>query len=317
MTPRHQFTKSRNIRTRLALCFGVFLCNGICAFQMSMVASRAPFTRSYDGTSSQNQNSFSRGLQTSTPSNGITGGLISNLAIVALKMRLKDQTHVGCDVTASSTDILLKGQVGPVTVKGRGWKSRLGLTCRAIEATVDKCLLDVGRIVSNQKLVLTTPAEGNAMVALNAADFGNFITHPLMKTPDIPEIQGLAGESAQLKFLKEDVTIDPSTGAVSFYGSYLDAKWRFDLCRGSNGRQAAVFVHPMDSIAEMHGHNGDSIAASLTHGVSRFFNEMVFELDGTFLSFRDMMVTGKGKEPSVMLSLSILVKKFPSPGLEF
>ena len=155
------------------------------------------------------------------------------------------------------------------------------------------------------------------MVALNAVDFGNFITHPLMKTPDIPEIQGLAGESSQLKFLKEDVTIDPSTGAVSFYGNFLDAKWRFDLCRGSNGRQASIIVHPMDSTAEIHDENRDSIAASLTHGVSRFFNEMVFELDGTFLTFRDMMVTGKGKEPSVMLSLSILVRKFPSPGLEF
>lgn len=155
------------------------------------------------------------------------------------------------------------------------------------------------------------------MVALNAADFGNFITHPLMKTPDIPEIQGLAGEASQLRFLKEDVTIDTSTGAVSFFGSYLGEKWRFDLCRGSNGRQAAVFVHPVDSNADIHGQDGDSIAASLTHAVSRFFNEMVFELDGTFLSFRDMMVTGKGKEPSVMLSLSILVKKFPSPGLEF
>ena len=159
MAARHQNTKSRNSRARLAVCFGVFLCNGICAFQMSMVASRAPFARSYDGASSQNQNAFTRGLQTSSPSNGITGGLISNLAIVALKMRLKDQAHVGCDVTASSSDILLKGQVGPVTVKGRGWKSRLGLTCRAIEATVDKCLLDVGRIVSNQKLVLTTPGK--------------------------------------------------------------------------------------------------------------------------------------------------------------
>ena len=45
--------------------------------------------------------------------------------------------------------------------------------------------------------------------------------------------------------------------------------------------------------------------------------EPVVELDGTFLSFGDMMMTNKGKEPSVMLALSILVRKFPSPGLEF
>ena len=54
-----------------------------------------------------------------------------------------------------------------------------------------------------------------------------------------------------------------------------------------------------------------------TKVTSKFFNEMVFELDGTFLSFGDMMMTNKGKEPSVMLALSILVRKFPSPGLEF
>ncbi len=160
MKIRSQCLKSRNTRARLAVCLVVFLCHGICAFQMSMVASRAPFTRSFEGQSStQTQTSFSRSVQASSPSNGITGGLISNLAIVALKMRLKDQSHVGCEVTASSSDVLLKGQVGPVTVKGRGWKSRLGLSCRAIEATVDKCLLDVGRIVSNQKLVLTTPGK--------------------------------------------------------------------------------------------------------------------------------------------------------------
>lgn len=149
---------SRNLRIRYAVGFAVFLCNGIAALQLSMVASRAPFSRSYDGSSAWKQNSISRSVQTVSPSsNGITSSLISNLAVVALKLRLHDQTHVGCDVTATSSDVLLKGQVGPVTVKGRGWQSRLGLTCRAIEATVDKCNLDVGRILSNKKLVLNTP----------------------------------------------------------------------------------------------------------------------------------------------------------------
>ena len=61
----------------------------------------------------------------------------------------------------------------------------------------------------------------------------------------------------------------------------------------------------------------DEISRRLADVTSSFFNEMVFELDGTFLSFRDMMITGKGKDPSVMLALSIMVKKFPSAGLEF
>eukprot|EP00545_Synedropsis_sp_CCMP1620_P014775 CAMPEP_0119026048 /NCGR_PEP_ID=MMETSP1176-20130426/34761_1 /TAXON_ID=265551 /ORGANISM="Synedropsis recta cf, Strain CCMP1620" /LENGTH=126 /DNA_ID=CAMNT_0006981693 /DNA_START=19 /DNA_END=395 /DNA_ORIENTATION=+ len=80
----------------------------------------------------------------SADSGGVTSGLISNLAEMALRLRLTDQTGVKCNVSLTSSDLLLRGRVGPVTVKGRGWASRLGLTCRAIEATVDTCELDVG-----------------------------------------------------------------------------------------------------------------------------------------------------------------------------
>lgn len=90
---------------------------------------------------------------------GITSGLISNLAAVALKMRLAKQSGVKVDVTAKSLDLILRGRVGPVTVTGRGWESALGLRCRAIEATVDSCELDIGRILSHQKLRLTRPGE--------------------------------------------------------------------------------------------------------------------------------------------------------------
>lgn len=124
-----------------------------------MVASRAPFSRSFDGSSSSRDQSTIGGLQSRSQKDRITSSLVSNLAVVALKTRLKSQTHVGCDVTASSSDVLLKGEVGPVRVTGRSWSSNLGLTCRAIDATVDRCSLDTGRIMSNQKLVLTVPGK--------------------------------------------------------------------------------------------------------------------------------------------------------------
>ena len=120
----------------------------------------------------------------------VTSGLISNLAELALKVRLKGQTGVKCDVSANSFDLLFKGRVGPVTVKGRGWQSQLGLSCRTIEATVDTCELDVGRILNNRKLVLTTPARGQAVIALNNVDFANFITHPFMKPPVLKNNNG-------------------------------------------------------------------------------------------------------------------------------
>lgn len=56
---------------------------------------------------------------------------------------------------------------------------------------------------------------------------------------------------------------------------------------------------------------------ALAATASNFFNELALELGGTTLSFEDMMLTDKGREPSVMLSLTIEVKKLPSPKLEF
>ena len=146
------------------------------------------------------------------------------------------------------------------------------------------------------------------MVALNHVDFGNFITHPLMKPPGLTENGGEGVE-----FLKDEISIDPKTGTVTFKGSYMGESWRCTLQRGSDQQKALVTVSP-ESSQSLHL---QSAAQDLTVVISAFFNEMVFELDGTFLTFRDMMVTDKGDAPSVMLALSIEVKKFPSPGLAF
>mmetsp|Transcript_6856 Transcript_6856/g.11966 ORF Transcript_6856/g.11966 Transcript_6856/m.11966 type:complete len:315 (-) Transcript_6856:85-1029(-) len=266
-------------------------------FSLSMVASGAPrggFKRNFGP------------LPSIKPSSGVTSGLISQLAVVALKLRLKDQCGVKCDVSASSSDLLLRGRVGPVTVRGRGWQSQLGLSCRAIEATVDSCELDVGKIISIRKLKLTVPAKGQAMVALNGIDFASFITHPLMKPP------GLSNGAEGIKFLKDEVTINARTGTVQFYGSYLGEKWELTLQRGSESERALVTVSPVNQSTDL-----AEVADQLTESVSNFFNAMVFELDGTFLTFKDMMVTSKGAEPTLMLALHITVRKFPSPGLEF
>ncbi|KAL3903775.1 MAG: hypothetical protein SGILL_010319, partial [Bacillariaceae sp.] len=330
---------------------------------LSMVASRAPFGgggRQYDSaTTTTRDNQYTKSFRqpataAPTKSTSLTDGLISNLACMALKRRLKDQTHVSCDLTADG-NALLMGRVGPVTVKGRGWRSSLGLTCRAIEATVDECRLDMARILTHQKLVLTTPctylppilsiwehvkvshcyltlllylcltAEGRAMVALSADDFGNFITHPLMMAPSPPRIQeGAAVSKSKLEFMKENVELDPLSGTVTFYGTYAGATWEFALKRDDSGANKAIIQAALvESSSDDDDNNNNvdmnyaEVATALTETTSKFFNEMVFELDGTFLSFNDMMLTGKGPEPSVMLSLLITVKKFPSPGLEF
>lgn len=157
------------------------------------------------------------------------------------------------------------------------------------------------------------------MVALSATDFGNFITHPLMKPPSPPI--NTTSDTNKLLFLRENVSLDASTGSVVFFGTYAGSKWKFTLRRDSDsGKKAKIDATLVQSSRGNDGEAGidyDAIQQSLALTTSNFFNEMVFELDGTFLSFEDMMLTPKGREPSVMLSLSILVRKFPSPGIEF
>ena len=233
-------------------------------------------------------------------SSGVSSQLISQLAVLALKLRLKAHTDVSCHVTSRSTDLLLRGRVGPVTVKGKGWQSGLGLTCRAIEATVDRCELDVPKLLADQKLRLLQPALGKAMVALNAQDFGHFLTHPFMKAP-----QG------DLIFLRKGTSIDAKSGVVTFHVTKASQPFRCTLQRSEN-EQRRAFIQ-----VEGNGENDQAMASEISANLSDFFNDLVFELDGTYLSFRDMMVTGKGEAPSVMLALSIKVHKFPSAGLQF
>ncbi|CAJ1966941.1 unnamed protein product [Cylindrotheca closterium] len=276
-----------------------------------MVASRSPMGR--NSIPSAGKSPMSQRSQPDA-SDRVTSSLISQLAIGALKLRLHSQTHVACDVMASPSTVL-RGQIGPVTVQGRGWGSRLGLTCRVIEATVDQCELDMGRVVANRKLVLTVPAEGRAMVALNAVDFGNFITHPLMKPPGI--VGSASEDDNRLEFMKENVSLDPKKGVVTFFGKYMGQTWQFTLQRGSDEQKALIKATLQKSSESDTCTDWENVARQLAALTSKFFNEMVFELDGTFLSFSDMMLTDKGNEPTIMLSLGILVKKFPSPGLEF
>ena len=145
------------------------------------------------------------------------------------------------------------------------------------------------------------------MIALNKEDFGNFITHPLMKPPQV-----VAGEAPT--FLKENTAINAKEGTVVFFSEFRGHKWRCTLQRfpsaSGTAKVAATLANP-DTDAPR------QIEEELTGSLTKFFNDMVYELDGTFLSYRDMMVTDKGSSPSIMLALNILVRKFPSPGIDF
>jgi hypothetical protein len=162
------------------------------------------------------------------------------------------------------------------------------------------------------------------MIALSATDFGNFITHPLMKPPSPPMSSNNNNNrittDSKLTFMKENVSVNPSLGTVTFYGTYAGSKWKFALERAADGARKAKIQASLAELGDdvdIANMNYEGLETALAFSTSQFFNEMVFELDGTFLSFQDMMLTDKGNQSSVMLSLSILVKKFPSPGIEF
>lgn len=145
------------------------------------------------------------------------------------------------------------------------------------------------------------------MVALNGADFGTFLVHPLMKQNP----PGLVDGGSRVEFLKEGTSINPRSGTVTFFGKFEEETYKCTLQRGTDTSQKALITVESQS-AEL-----QSTALQLTEAISNFFNELVFELDGTYLTFRDLMITGKGGEPCVMLAVRITVKKFPSPGLAF
>lgn len=248
----------------------------------------------------------SRNINSTTKpgSKDLTSSMISHLAEVALQLRLHSHAGVSCDVTADPSRFVTTGSIGPVTVRGKSWESSLGLTCRAIEATVETCTLDFGRVVRDRKLRLTAPAKGNALIALNNSDFGNFLTHPFFKL-QVPS----SNQGKSLELLKENVTIDGKSGVVKFFGRLDGELFDCSLSRSANNG-AQVFVDGSDSVLS------NDLAIKLT----AFFNNLVFELDGTFLKFKDMMITTPKSEhtnATLMLALTITVHKFPSAGAAF
>uniref|UniRef100_A0A7S2YGP3 Uncharacterized protein n=1 Tax=Entomoneis paludosa TaxID=265537 RepID=A0A7S2YGP3_9STRA len=280
-------------------------------------------------------------LQAAT-GNMVSGNVISELAVVAIKLCLADHTDVSCDLTASPRDVF-QGKIGPVKVKGRDWKSSRGLSCRAIEASVDTCQLDFGAILSEQKLILTTPAQGKCMIAMTAQDFGNFLVHPRIENAKLKASQsaGLiqaATESAKqqssspslIDFYQDNVVIDSKQGSVTFYAKCAGTKCKCVLKRAAPAQQsstnpqqkqptAIVEVTTLKSQDDSNSTNPKLPASRLAQVFTMFFNEMIFDLyDGLLLSYRDMKVTddkGGKATPNILLALNIRVEKFPSPAV--
>jgi len=283
----------------------------------------------------RSRSSTSRSKSTPQNESGVISSLISNLAVIALKLRLASHTSVTCNVSASSSQLLLNKTVGPVSVQGRDWSSPLGLTCRAIKADVEECLLDMNSVISRRKLILTKPAVGNAMIAFNQDDFGSFLKHPLLQA-QLPRLSStqfkdndMNGDDKErtFEFRKDGTTINgDNEGYVIFYGECMGQCWKCKLKRSANEQnKAEIIIRHDGSLRPSSKELTDDVIKSLeiefSTTVTTFFNDLVFELDGTFLSFKDIKIHSPSKkkdlEPRILFALDIIVKKFPSPGLAF
>lgn len=222
--------------------------------------------------------------------------------------------------------MLVMGSIGPVTVRGRSWMSPLGLTCRAIEATVESCQLDFRKALQDRKLRLTVPAKGKALVALDSNDFGNFLTYPLLKAQLSRRIR------TEFQFMKDNIVIDGIRNHVTFYGKAHDGSLyrcllsRSTTTRGGDGSGASVQVQPLlpSSITAVDTSTATATSKELSLQLTHFFNQLVLELDGTFLNFHDLRINSSAAAPrssgsaaTVMLALSIEVHKLPSRGTAF
>lgn len=221
---------------------------------------------------------------------------------------------MGCNIVASPGG-MIQGRLERATVTGKGWVSPSGqLTCRAIEATVQGCHLDTGRIFRDGKLRLVVPAKGNAMIAMDSSDFGNFLTHPLLDSPHHVYL----GKKELFVFAKDGVVIDTESGTIQFLGTFAGETWRCDMTRDTTNGGVNVTVHPTDLSSRMLNEDiVPPLSTELSRIITGYFSSLQFDLDGTTLSFNDMAITSKGKQPNLLLALKITVTKFPSAGMDF
>jgi hypothetical protein len=124
----------------------------------------------------------------------------------------------------------------------------------------------------------------------------------------------------EFQFLKDNIAIDAMRNHVTFYGKSHDGTlYKCILSRSANSG-ASVQVYPSSSTQDTSG-NTATRSQELATNLTRFFNQLVLELDGTYLNFHDFRINASRSSGSdtatLVLALSIEVHKLPSRGSAF
>eukprot|EP00850_Spirogloea_muscicola_P022068 SM000275S10324 [mRNA] locus=s275:2973:5925:- [translate_table: standard] len=226
-----------------------------------------------------------------------SGDLLARVATVALQSRLVAYETVDAEIDCTLPS-LLAGRVAGVRIRGRGW----------------------------QVIMLVTAARGSAKFFFDAKDFDHFLLHPLMTRASATAVRGrrfrfLPG--TEVHWQRANLISD---GLICFRGI-----WEFDQREYAVRLQGAPpGIHdPVQITARCcdetvrEGSYKDS-SEVVAQGLQSFFSSLCLDLDGTDLtinsiSFCEVQQTQPraATVPATVLSLDMLVRKFPSPQLDF
>ena len=204
---------------------------------------------------------------------------ISSVAEAALKtpLVLKSYGSVRVVIDAPIEAAIARGEVRRVGITGTAWSSPRSLACRNIEFIVDEpCALDVEAAVGMRGILLKRPARGSARLTFDSSDFGNFLSHPLLR--------GGGGERDEGGF--DFVFEGGETARVCGDEGYLE----YSGVVGGSGERRTIRMRPMEGSrvdAHLVGADADE---TFERSMASFFERLVIDLEGTELRYRDMTI---------------------------
>ena len=231
---------------------------------------------------------------------------LSSVAEAALKtpLVLKSYGSVRVVIDAPIEAAIARGEVRRVEITGTAWSSPRSLTCRNIEFIVDEpCALDVEAAVGMRGILLKRPARGSARLTFDSSDFGNFLSHPLLRAAAAAARRDEGG----FDFVFEG----GETARVCGDEGYLE----YSGVVGGSGERRTIRMRPMEGSrvdARLVGADADE---TFERSMASFFERLVIDLEGTELRYRDMTIDPA--RSTVDFELDLCVRKFPSPNIQF
>ena len=231
--------------------------------------------------------------------------LLSRVAELVLRARLRESKEIRVDVKDGGA--MLFGTVEGVTVTGRGWCTPQRLSCRTLDMKVGKTAIDFGALASQRRIVMQKPSIGSADISFSAADWSNFLSHPLFTAAVAGRIRTTNAPS--VAFSRGGARLMPD--GVSF-----PLQW------GDTTLSARLWQPPgSEALVEATETSGGEPNAEASAWLQALFNELVLDLDGCALSFQSLkLLPGQGGDPAactLALNLAMRVRSFPSLDVNF